>query len=172
MVVWYYDNWLHVLQQVGSLFNDHRGGLSAYARTKYVDKDASELSSCSMTGGFIHPYDSGNAVDRHVLKRVLLIAVKPMGPGTECSVYYGTKFKVTGKCKGNWAHHLPHPNIEEEDDLQSGDDASTRPQVCHSSVCVCVCLYGCVFSRGMDAWIGGNTFVRVCSFGYVLWCGM
>ena len=110
MVVWYYDNGLHVLQQLGSFFNDYRGGLASAPTAKYVGVDASHING----KGHYHPY-AGSLECKHVTRRVFLQATHPSEPGTELTASYGSKFKITSEGLGVWTHH----------------------PVC---VCVCVCV--------------------------------
>ena len=130
MVVWYYDNGLHVLQQVGSFFNDFRGGLSSAPNTKYVGVDASHING----KGHYHPY-AGSLECKHVTTRVFLQSMLPSEPGTEQTTCYGIKFKVTPVGLGLWKHHT----------------VCVCVYVC---VCVCLCVenardrseYGSIFS--------------------------
>ena len=124
MVVWYYDHGLHVLQQLGSFFNDYRGGLASAPTAKYVGVDASHIKGM----GHYHPYE-GSLECKHVTRRVFLRATRPSKPGTELTAYYGAKFTVTSQGHGVWTHH----------------------PVC---VCVCVCVCGRVYvwrMRGIGA---------------------
>ncbi len=129
MVVWYYDNGLHVLQQVGSFFNDFHGGLSSAPKTKYVNVDASHING----KGHYHPF-AGSLECKHVTKRVFLQVILPSEPGTEQTVSYGRKFTVTPEGLGLWKHHT----------------VCVCVYVC---VCVCLCLenardrseYGSIF---------------------------
>jgi len=112
MVVWYYDHGLHVLQQLGSFFNDYRGGLASAPTAKYVVVDASHIKGM----GHYHPYE-GSLECKHVTRRVFLRATRPSKPGTELCLLW---CEVHGNIARSWSV-----------------DAPSGVCVC---VCVCVCV--------------------------------
>ena len=122
---WYYEDGLHFLQQVGSLFNDYRGGLSGTPRTKYVGMDDSKLSSCGLTPGFFHPY-LGIIELKNVTRCVLFRTECTVAKGDQLSITYGGKFSVTSQGVGVCEHHV-----------EIDDEESKSPRVC---LCVFVCL--------------------------------